>query len=167
VICGDAEVEGAKEAMRKLLLRGQRKVHWKDESDERRDQIVETIVGIDVQHLVVVRNAQQGEPSERRRHKCLERLLPEPEQRSVSRIVMESRGGADNNRDLQFLQDLRASRRVSTRLRRYHARGKEEPLLWLPDAICGAVVKHRTGEPRSLKKSPDDRLTIIEIGERR
>ncbi|WP_322748402.1 MULTISPECIES: hypothetical protein [unclassified Frankia] len=85
--------------MRKLLQPGQRKLHWRDESDRRRHAIIEEVAGAPVEHLVVVYDGRQGEQSERRRKQCLKRLCYELDQMGVIRMVLESRGPADDHLD--------------------------------------------------------------------
>ncbi|WP_322779345.1 hypothetical protein [Frankia sp. Cas4] len=58
---------------------------------------------------------------------------------------------------------LRATKAVSSILRMDHLPGPAEPLLWLPDAVCGAMTRARTGEP-AFAKTIESRLTIIPIG---
>ena len=46
-----------------------------------------------------------------------------------------------------------------------HRRGPEEPLLWIPDALCGALTSSRTGEGRWLEKI-EAQIHITEIDQR-
>lgn len=65
---------------------------------------------------------------------------------AVTRVVFESRGAADDQRDMKMVQSLRASRTITSGMRVDHVRGAQEPLLWLPDAVCGAVNGRLTGD---------------------
>ena len=96
--------------------------------------------------------------AERRRRKCLERLLLELERRVVTDVVLEFRGPADDRRDIHMLNALRGRRYVSTSIRLSHVIGRLEPMLWIPDAVCGAVTSSRTGNPApgSPPTAPDD-----------
>lgn len=51
-----------------------------------------------------------------------------------------------------MLETLRARRALSRRVRVEHWPGPSEPLLWLPDAVCGAVVADRCDESEYLKQ---------------
>lgn len=143
--------EEARAAARGLLLRGQAKVHWRAEDDRRRKEIISTVAEICVEHLVVVRNGVPGETLERRRRQCLERLFWEFEQMNVTLAVFESRGPKDDRRDRDMLDSARARKTVTGPLRIDHATGKSDPLLWIPDAVCGAVTRARAGEPAYLE----------------
>lgn len=129
-----------------LRLKGQHKLHWRDEGEKRRQEITETIAAAPLRHLIVVRDGQPGEKPERRRRHCLERLLCELDQVGVGTVTFESRGPKDDKRDRSMLDALRAKKVVATDLRMEHVAGPREALLWVADAVCGAVVQSRTGE---------------------
>lgn len=99
-----------------------------------------------LRHLVVVRDGRPGERPERRRRHCLERLLYELDQLDVGTVTFESRGPRDDKRDRDMLDALRAQHAVSAGLRIEHAVGPHEAMLWVADAVCGAVVRFRTGD---------------------
>jgi len=107
-VCGHSALTPAREAITALRLKGQVKLHWHDESDKRRQLITETIAGLRLDHLVVVRDGQPGEKPERRRRHCLERMLWELDQLEVGIATFESRGPVDDRRDRLMLDALRA-----------------------------------------------------------
>lgn len=65
---------------------------------------------------------------------------------------MESRGSADDKRDVEMTNNLRASLVLPTNFRVAHVPGAEEPLLWAADAICGAYSAARVGNARWMLK---------------
>jgi hypothetical protein len=144
-ICEVATAELARASLRSLLSPGQRKLHWRDESDKRRRQIVEHLAGMHLEHVVVVRNGMPGERFERRRRKCLNRLLVELDGMAVDHVVLESRGAADDRRDRKVLEYLRQNHALQGKVHMDHAKGPSDPLLWAPDTVCGAVTQHRVG----------------------
>ncbi|HUZ26764.1 MAG TPA: hypothetical protein VMV07_23675 [Streptosporangiaceae bacterium] len=163
-VCGHSALTPAREAITALRLKGQVKLHWHDESDKRRQLITETIAGLGLDHLVVVRDGQPGEKPERRRRHCLERMLWELDQLDVGIATFESRGPADDRRDRLMLDALRSRNYVSADLRIAHVIGPGEALLWVADAICGAVVRHRTGDQTYLDTvQTGQHVQIIEI----
>jgi hypothetical protein len=83
---------------------------------------------------------------ERRRRKCLERLLIELEILGVTAAVLESRGTHQDSLDMKMLGHLRTQHTVS-RIRLHHRTGPSDPMLWVPDACCGAIVEDRCGTP--------------------
>lgn len=142
--------EAVRDAVRRFRLPGQRKVHWRDESEKRRRWLAEAVASLDALHLVVVRRGYVGEPSERRRRKTMERLLFELSAMGVHGMLMEGREAKQNRHDLSLVRALRARKEVPSGFRVDHAFGSEEPLLWLPDVVAGSVVAARCGDPCHL-----------------
>jgi hypothetical protein len=140
-------VEPVRAALRGLLLAGQRKLHWHAESDKRRRQMVAVIAELEALHLVVVRCGRPGEHPERRRRKCLERLLPELTARGIEAVQLEARERKQNAADAHLLEVMRAKQMISGPLRMDHVPGAAEELLWLADATLGALTARRLGRP--------------------
>lgn len=164
-VCEREHLGGARTVMLDLRLAGQRKLHWRDESDKRRRRIIEAVFALPLRHLVVVYGGQPGERPERRRRHCLKRLLYELDQMGVATVTFESRGPADDRRDRDTVATLRASKTITAHLRIEHAAGPTESLLWVPDAICGAITQDRTGNPGFLRAMTDpDQVTVIALG---
>ena len=145
-----------------LRLPGQIKLHWRDESAKRQADITRPVAACELEHLVVVRTEAVEDRPERRRRKCLERLLLELELKGVTDVVFESRGKADDRRDRDMLNALRGQKIVSASVRITHVVGRDEPLLWIPDAVCGAVTSFRTGLP-AYQQLLASQLTLIEL----
>ncbi|WP_157556192.1 hypothetical protein [Herbidospora yilanensis] len=145
-------VSHVREQMRGLLLRGQRKVHWRDESHDRRLKLVDAIADLPVEGFVVVRVAGEADRPERRRRKCLEVLFRELAVLECGELVLESRGPADDRRDREMLEHLRRRRCLAAPLRLFHEPGPSDPMLWIPDVLCGAVGHSRTGAVEYLER---------------
>ena len=137
------------EAMTGLRLKGQRKLHWRDEDTGRRKLLAETVAELPALHLIVVKIDQHAS-SERRRRLCLVKLLAELDAHGVSEIYLEAREAKQNDGDRGMLDALRAQKMIGSGLRMYHHRGPENPLLWVPDIVAGAVGADRAGEPAYL-----------------
>lgn len=150
--------EATRERVSRLRLPGHSKLHWRGEGERRRGIIANAVAGCDIDYVVVVLTGANQDRAERRRRKCLERLLLELKRRVVTDVVLESRGPADDRRDIHLLNALRGRRYVSTSIRLSHVIGRLEPMLWIPDAVCGAVTSSRTGNPApgSPPTAPDD-----------
>ncbi len=140
-----ALLEPVREAILSLRAPGQRKLHWHGESARRRGAVIDRIASLPVRHVIVVREGLPGEPSERRRRKCLARVVWELDQRGVTRLVAESRETKQNGRDVKALDYLRSSGTVCSALRLFHAPGPREPALWAADCVAGAVAAARSG----------------------
>ncbi|WP_415957146.1 hypothetical protein [Streptomyces sp. 021-4] len=140
-------VDAVRSAMLSLRAPGQRKLHWHNESSRRRALVIKDVAALSAQHLIVVRDGRPGEASERRRRKCLARMVWELDLRGVTRLVGESREAKQNGRDMQTIAYLRANRTIGSALRLCHESGPREPLLWTADCVAGAYVAARTGTP--------------------
>ncbi|WP_236688900.1 hypothetical protein [Clavibacter michiganensis] len=110
----------------------------------------------------MVRSVDSTEPFERRRRKTMERLLHELTMRDVALLVAESRGPADDRRDRDHLDTLRAARALSGPIRLDHRRGPVEPVLWVADIICGAIVQDRVGNPAPLAALGDIQMITVD-----
>ena len=138
----------ARELMRGLRLPGQVKLHWRAEQRTRQELITATVTTLPIEHLVVVTyDHAVGVRPERRRRLTMQYLLPELADLGVEHAIVESRGGADDQNDLKMLQNLRTSYRIESPFRLDHQVGRTEPLLWIPDAVCGMTVALRCGDP--------------------
>lgn len=145
-------VEDVRKAVADLRLPRERKIHWRDDSDKRHDEVVDAMLGLKVEGFVVVRVGPQSDRSERRRRKTLEPFALGLAGMGCDTLTLESRGPADNRRDIDMVQALRSSRVLTEPMRVQHATGPAEPLLWIADALCGAVVSARRGDPRWLDR---------------
>ena len=157
VLADEASAPGIRNAMSALRLKGQHKLHWRDEDDKRRRVMAEAVAELPVMGLVVVRHRLPAERPERRRRKCLEQLVPDLT--GCSRLIAESRGPADDARDRQMLDALRRRKTAPAGLHLDHVAGPADPGLWVADALCGMVVEARTGAPAHLELITD-RLAV-------
>ncbi|MCO5997707.1 hypothetical protein [Actinoallomurus rhizosphaericola] len=152
-----------REAMLRSRLPGERKVHWYHAAEKRRHLLSDVVASLSALHLVVVRSGIPGEPSERRRRKCLETLLFELASAGVSEVILESRQDRQNKSDRRLIDTLLARKVIAPEVRIRHALGPAEPLLWLPDIVAGAVVAARCGQPECFDRISDI-VSICEIG---
>jgi hypothetical protein len=150
VIADDDAIEGLRNDLRALTERKIVRLHWVAESTKRRDLIVETIAALGVVAIVVVGSPVHRQKQERARRCCLERLLYELDQLGVSQAWLESRAPAQNKRDRSLVDSARRKRLLSHRTSIEFARPLQEPMLWLPDAVAGAVTADNLGEQRWL-----------------
>lgn len=142
--------------------RGAAKAHWHDEvNDGGRRRLVNALAALRVEYVVVVRLGDPSVKAERRRRLCLERLSFELHEMRVEQAVFESRGPSDKF-DRKLVDALRAKRTISARLRVDHANGPAEPLLWVPDIVCGAYSYERRGDSRFFEPLRE-RTTVISI----
>ncbi len=159
----DEYLEETRAEVRELLRPGQRKLHWRDESADFRTRIIKTIAALPALHVVVVREGRVGETVERRRRKCFERLAYELVSRGVGHVVAEAREPKSNARELRHFNTLRTARVIRAEMRLSHITGPGEPLLWIPDAIAGAMTAARSGR-RDYLDQLADLVDVVTLG---
>jgi hypothetical protein len=139
--------------MRELVPKPRRRLHWHSEEVTTRSATVDRIAALDLIHVAVVREIADARRQERARRQCLERLLFELDQLGVARVWLESRGSTPDRRDRDLVEALRGSSAVAAELRVGFARPLDEPMLWVPDAVAGAVrLSRRTSEGSPLHR---------------
>jgi len=150
VVCDPSCCGPVRQAMGSLLLRGQKRLHWRDEDAVRRDKIVATVASVDMAAVVVVGMPMAKAKQERARRLCMEVLLPRLDEMGVGRVWLESRTPTLNKVDAKMVLALRGKRLISRELRVDVARPLEERMLWVPDVVAGSVGAARDGNPRWL-----------------
>jgi len=155
-------VPGLRESMESMRPASGAKLHWKQiRTGAARAAVLADVAALPVEHLVVVRLGGVRAPSERRRRVCLRRMLFELVELGVAHVVAESRGSADDRRDRNLLDALRAQKQIPSALRLDHMPGPLEPMLWIPDVVAGAITASRT--TGAALTSLEHRLSVVEI----
>jgi hypothetical protein len=153
----------AREQMVRVKPKGLAKAHWHQQPDQRqRRTLVAAVAALPGTQLVVVRVGAPDIRPERRRRICLERMAYELGELGVHEAVIESRGAADDSRDVDLLQALRRQHALAAPLRFDHLAGPAEPLLWAPDILCGALNEARMGDDTYLAMLPNLRVVVVE-----
>ena len=145
-IVADDDTEGHREALRALLYRGQRRLHWRDESTRRRSHIIGTVRLLPHTGAVVIATGMAPKRQERARRKCIERLLAELTGRGIASIVFERRHEELDARDRALVAALKRQRSLPAAFRASWQPATDEPLLWLPDFAAGAAALAATGD---------------------
>lgn len=134
-----------RERLRPLLLPGQIKLHWIDEQSTRRRAIVASICDLGAIHVVVTHLDEKRRSTERFRRKCLEELYHEMVSMNIFDLTLEGSTPPQDRSDVAHLVALRAQG-LNPRVRINHRRGGDEPLLWIPDIVLGAINSAQIGE---------------------
>lgn len=111
-----------------------RRIHFNNESTRRRRDILQLIASLPVRSFVVVCRQTHGVKEVDARSACLRTIVEKLQLDEVSRLVMESR--QDDRDDVRLIERVRSA---EPRLVFEHRRPKEEPLLWIADAVTWAV----------------------------
>ncbi|MFI7440072.1 hypothetical protein [Nonomuraea indica] len=165
VLVPPADAERHRAALRRLLLRRQRRLHWRDENGKRRVQIVEAVAALRPSVVVVVGTGLDARRQERARRKCVEHLLWELGRRLVVEVFFESRGPSMDGADKRLIDVLRTRNAIAPRLRALWVAAVEEPLTWLPDIAAGVAALAVDGEPELWEAlGVDEAPAVVEIG---
>jgi hypothetical protein len=122
--------------VRKLLLPGQRRLHFHNESNRRRREVASAIVALDVDVFVVVCHPSRGRSERDARARCLEVVVRHVQGLGAPvTLILESRHHQDSD-DRPVIDAARAG---DLPLTYEHVDGGHEPLLWLPDAYAWLV----------------------------
>jgi hypothetical protein len=137
--------DNVREQLRPLLLPGQIKFHWTDESDRRRRQIVARIVELGPMSIVVSHLDARRKKTERFRRKTLESVYHELVAMDVFDLTLECRSDSQDKSDRAHIVALQ-NQSLDRRVRIGHRRGGDEPLLWIADAVLGAINSEYLGD---------------------
>lgn len=145
-----ADIEAIRDELLPLRLPGQLKLHWTDESSRRQRMIVEALRTLGPMTVVVRHLSERKNKTERFRRKCMEALYYELAQMKVYNVTFESRSKVQDTKDVAHIVALQGQG-LEKRIRIRHLRGGDEPLLWISDAVLGAVNASHLGEPDLLE----------------
>ncbi|MDQ1123463.1 hypothetical protein [Microbacterium trichothecenolyticum] len=139
-----------REQLRCLALPGQVKLHWTDESEPHRRNIVERISALAPMTRVVTHRSERVKKNERCRRNCLEALYHDMAGMEVFDLLLEDRSPSQNSRDGERIVALQGQG-LDSRVRIAHRRGGDEPLLWIADVLLGAINAAALGQPAHLE----------------
>lgn len=164
VIVPDAHAVDVEHALRFLVALGQRRFHWRDESASRQKTFLATVADLDrleVVALAYCRETPSQKKLEQARVRCLWSLLADLSDRQVSTLVIESRQERNDRKDRREILRAQEAGVAARDLIYRHGRPKEEALLWLPDAMAGAVgLKIARDDEKFFSMLPDGMCTI-------
>ncbi len=143
LMCASVFEKGSEEGLAELAKAkpaGMRKLHWYDMEIREKIRSLEAIARIPHWNTVAICSPMvPGPRQERARRKCLERMLPQLENRGVGLLTLESRWKQEDKSDVDMVYALR-NRRMIEHIRVQHVRPDEgEVRLWIPDQILGAI----------------------------
>ena len=151
-VLGATEACGrVRERLQPLLLKGQVKLHWTDESERRRREIVDVVSDLGTMMCIVSHLDARRRKVERYRRLCLEPLYTELGSMGVFDLTFESRSKGQDLEDRAHVVALQGTG-LDRRIRITHERGGAEPLLWIADVVLGAVNAAHLGNPVHLQK---------------
>lgn len=156
----DTAQQEVSEALLRLAPRG-RKLHWRDLGDRGRNTMLEFLPSLRIEHVVVIAAPlRSGIKQERARGQCFQQLLWELQQRNVDHVTFEARTPAQDKADKRRVDGLRSRHLIPRSLRADWVPGANQPLLWTPDLVLGAVGQARA---YNLPLSPALSALVTEV----
>ncbi len=156
VIVETDEAGRLRRTVRKLLLPGQRTLHFKTEGNRRRRALIDALGRIGVEAIVYWCRLSNDINAEAARSRCLSALVLEMQSRDrQTELLIESREQLDM---LDGGTILRA-RRPEPLLSFQHLLPDHDPLLWLPDSFAWAV-----GAGGDWLRRIGPFVTVVEVG---
>ena len=173
VIVSDLDSDETLSALGNLASSRSGKLHWRELTSDRDravalNAVLKLIKGHNAE-IVISRRSLRGRKAASARHDCLKYLLWDMEvtaDRPTSHAVLESRDLKADQKEIQFVNQLRRSGVVSTSFRCDYAKGAEEPRLWLPDIMLGAfawIRQHRVSLSTALMEAIGEANGLIRL----
>jgi len=156
-----AAADGARHELRQVAGKT-KQLHWRDESGTRRAAVIFVVAQLDVEHLVAVCTPIDPKRQERSRRHALTRLLWELDQRDVRDVVLETRAHRDKE-DRAHIASQQRAQALSRDLRYEFGQPRQEPLLWLPDVVAGAVAYARTGRDTTYLDGLGASVVVLDV----
>jgi hypothetical protein len=114
-----------------------RPFHWRDEGVQKRAAMIELLGELEVCVSATIHHPVASKRQSSARRALLSELASMLSGEGVDELLIESRGVQDSE-DRQTLVDLVHTRVCPAELS-YRFEGKDDPLLWLPDAVAGLL----------------------------
>lgn len=155
--------EGHRNLLRTHVRSPRHRLHWVSEERKDRARLIESLAALDLAYVVTIAGPLSRKKTERARRKCFERLLLELGHIGVTTVWVESRGPALDQRDKTMTAAMRSAGMPLGELRIEFSKPLEEPMLWIPDAVAGAVAAAKKGTDVTYREAPGSTLTEFEI----
>ena len=131
--------------LREDVASGQRRWHFRDERHTSRRKFLSAIAelqAINVSALTYYCQTPSQRKTEQARVRCLWNLLPALWDHQVNALVIERREERNDRKDRREIAAAQRDGAADPQLAYSHGRPKEQPLLWLPDAVVGAIGRN-------------------------
>lgn len=127
------QLPGVRTLMRRLRVAGERRLHFKSESDTVRKDVIGRLVDAGFRSRIYLGRG----PSEAVRQRCLARLVVDLVEERVTRLVLDGRGPVEDRVDRRVItRSLRECGVPDDSILYEHLGSHGDPALWVPDAIA-------------------------------
>lgn len=147
------QVHEVRADLRALLRAGQRRIHFRKESNAVRQAVLDIVVASNVTTSIYTSLA----PEPTARQACLKALIGDAQDRGVALVVIEL-DDSFMQRDRHTIHDAVAANRRPIRWQ--HARSPVDPGLWLPDAVGWCLDSPDPKWKRALSRIPLRRVDV-------
>lgn len=145
-----SDEDAARRALQGLRLPGQRVLHWRTESAERRRALLDAVADLGFVAFVAACHPVSPKGQERARARNLKRLGHVLSRREgIAEVVIESRSLHLDRRDAVTFQEARRHGTIDVGFHFEHAKKGEDPLLWAADIVTSAQAFDLTSAARS------------------
>lgn len=134
-IVDDDQADVLRHMLRSLIPRRAARFHWHEVPAANRLEMCHVLASTGLRHVVVVATPLDPKRQER---VCLSATSRELNDQGVYRLQLETRRQRDAKDRRFLLGEQRANRLLALQYRFGHP--NQEPLLWFPDAVAGAVA---------------------------
>ncbi|MGL4173819.1 MAG: hypothetical protein ACRCTR_07085 [Actinomycetota bacterium] len=140
-------VTSTRTAMRNLLLPGQRRLHFTHERDSRRGQIITALLALKPAVTIYDATRYDARAERAARDAALTKIVADLAVQDAQRLVIERDEPSARNDRLLLYRQVRAHG-IADRLRYDLVAPREEPLLWIADAVAWCWAKNRRWRDR-------------------
>ncbi|MFN3219149.1 MAG: hypothetical protein ACE367_21865 [Acidimicrobiales bacterium] len=133
-----------REKLTHLLAERRRPFRWKEEGVVKKGLLVDLIVDSELFALAAISRPGERYHQRRNRAECLTLLCQQLAVEGVSHVIVESRSDQDQD-DLNAVRMAQEKSILPADFPELEFRDKTESLLWLPDAVAGAIREAETG----------------------
>ena len=134
VVLETEDLARSRVSLRRMLLSGQRRLHFATESDRRRKSILAEMAELPVRVWIYV--SREKEPLARKR--SIAALLQDLDAVDGERLVIERREFSQDAREQAQIAEAKRLGQAPASLTYAHLGPTEEPLLWIADAVAWA-----------------------------
>lgn len=149
----------ARQVLRSLRVRGQRRIHFSTESDQRRRGLLREMSRLAASAVIYVAKDRNEVAA---RTAILTACVVQLREAGVSRLVLEARDGQDHRDRVDIYRTLGPS--ASPPFSYMHQTASNEPLLWVPDAVAWAWGRGGVWRQRVEELGLVSFVEVVEVG---
>jgi len=156
------DIESLREAVRQLVAARSRPFRWKHEGVIKKGEMIDLIVNEQLFVTASISKPRKAHHDRLSRAECLTNVCAQLAIEGIEELVIESRGVQDTD-DISTIQAAKKSGSLPESFPEPDFRGKSEPLLWIPDAVAGAIREAETAKNRTWLERLTGPSLVIDI----